>query len=67
MAEALRSGKIGVMDYMNIQNITADTEMRGAIGDMTGKKENDGENKGGHPSGRTHLCHHCRFDLAVFQ
>ena len=32
MAVALKSGNIGVMDYMNIQNITADTEMRGSIG-----------------------------------
>ncbi|MCU7736830.1 flotillin-like protein FloA [Priestia megaterium] len=32
MAEALRSGNIGVMDYMNIQNLTADTDMRDSIG-----------------------------------
>jgi uncharacterized protein YqfA (UPF0365 family) len=31
MAEALKSGNIGVMDYMNIQNITADTDMRDSI------------------------------------
>lgn len=31
MAEALKNGKISVMDYMNIQNITADTEMRDSI------------------------------------
>ncbi|MBD3109730.1 flotillin-like protein FloA [Bacillus sp. AGMB 02131] len=31
MAEALKNGNIGVMDYMNIQNITADTEMRDSI------------------------------------
>lgn len=36
MAEALRSGKIGVMDYMNLKNIEADTQMRGSIG-----KQND--------------------------
>lgn len=34
MAEALRSGKIGVMDYMNLQNIKADTEMRNNISQM---------------------------------
>lgn len=34
MAEALRSGKIGVMDYMNMQNIMADTDMRDAISKM---------------------------------
>lgn len=32
MAEALRSGKIGVMDYMNLKNIEADTHMRSSIG-----------------------------------
>ncbi len=39
MAEALKNGKIGVMDYMNIQNITADTEMRDSI-----SKGTSGEN-----------------------
>src|SRR5690625_1846451 len=28
LAEALRSGKMGVMDYLNYQNINADTDMR---------------------------------------
>ncbi|MEN9307235.1 MAG: hypothetical protein RL173_1167 [Fibrobacterota bacterium] len=28
MAEALRSGKMGVMDYYNLKNLQADTEMR---------------------------------------
>jgi len=32
MAEALRSGKIGVMDYLNLKNVEADTEMRSSIG-----------------------------------
>lgn len=32
MAEALRGGKIGVMDYMNLKNIEADTSMRSSIG-----------------------------------
>src|SRR3954465_8474410 len=40
MAEALRGGNLGVMDYMNLQNITADTDMRDSIGRMTGPKEN---------------------------
>jgi uncharacterized protein YqfA (UPF0365 family) len=31
MAEALRSGRIGVMDYYQMKNVIADTEMRGAI------------------------------------
>ncbi|MED4016486.1 MULTISPECIES: flotillin-like protein FloA [Sutcliffiella] len=44
MAEALRSGNIGVMDYMNIQNITADTDMRDSIGKLTdNKSEEDGK------------------------
>mgnify|MGYP001453280849 FL=1 len=32
MAQALREGKIGVMDYYNLKNIVADTDMRDAIG-----------------------------------
>lgn len=32
MAAALREGKLGVMDYYNMRNIMADTEMRDAIG-----------------------------------
>ena len=32
MAEALKSGKLGVMDYYNMQNVMADTNMRNAIG-----------------------------------
>ncbi|MDI4646624.1 flotillin-like protein FloA [Cohnella sp. F6_2S_P_1] len=32
MAEALRGGKMGVMDYMNLKNLEADTQMRGSIG-----------------------------------
>ncbi|MEW9049580.1 MAG: flotillin-like protein FloA [Neobacillus sp.] len=41
MADALKTGNIGVMDYMNIKNITADTEMRGSIGKMTGEKKEE--------------------------
>jgi uncharacterized protein YqfA (UPF0365 family) len=41
MAEALKSGNIGVMDYMNFKNISADTDMRDPIGKMTGDKKND--------------------------
>ena len=33
MAEALRSGKLGVLDYYKMQNIQADTEMKKGIGD----------------------------------
>jgi uncharacterized protein YqfA (UPF0365 family) len=39
MAEALKGGNLGVMDYMNIQNITADTDMRDSIGKMSGSKD----------------------------
>lgn len=31
MAEAFRSGKLGIMDYQRIQNIQADTDMRKAL------------------------------------
>jgi uncharacterized protein YqfA (UPF0365 family) len=41
MAEALKSGNIGVMDYMNIKNISADTDMRGSIGKITGEKKDN--------------------------
>lgn len=32
MAQALREGKLGVMDYINMQNVQADTSMRDNIG-----------------------------------
>ncbi|MGX6442797.1 flotillin-like protein FloA [Neobacillus sp. K501] len=41
MSEALKSGNIGVMDYMNYKNIAADTDMRGSIGKITGEKKDD--------------------------
>ena len=31
IADALRSGKIGIMDFYNLRNLQADTEMRAAI------------------------------------
>lgn len=34
MARALREGHLGVMDYMNFNNIKADTDMRRSVGDM---------------------------------
>lgn len=34
MAEALRNGRLGVMDYYNLQNLQADTGMRESIGKM---------------------------------
>ncbi len=41
MSEALKSGNISVMEYMNYKNISADTEMRGSIGKMTGDKKDE--------------------------
>ncbi|BFT73384.1 flotillin-like protein FloA [Paenibacillus sp. P36] len=42
MSEALRSGKLGVMDYMNLKNIDADTQMRATLGKINdGKSEKD--------------------------
>ncbi|WP_019415870.1 flotillin-like protein FloA [Paenisporosarcina sp. TG20] len=38
MAEALRSGNIGVMDYMNYKNIQSDTSMRDSISKIGGDK-----------------------------
>ena len=42
MAVALREGKLGVMDYFNMQNILADTRMRENIA-QTGKVEGTSE------------------------
>ena len=42
MALALREGRIGVMDYYNMNNITADTQMREAIS-KAGPQANPGE------------------------
>ena len=42
MAEALRSGHLGVMDYYNLQNIKADTQMRAQI---SGVSENELDKK----------------------
>ena len=36
LADAFRAGNLGVMDYYRINNIKADTEMRGAIGANVG-------------------------------
>jgi len=44
MAEALRSGKIGVMDYMNLKNIEADTQMRGSLGKLGEGDQNGSQN-----------------------
>ncbi|WP_110927344.1 flotillin-like protein FloA [Bacillus massiliglaciei] len=39
MADALKSGNLGVMDYMNFQNINADTDMRDSISKMSDQKD----------------------------
>ncbi|TMN20999.1 UPF0365 family protein [Lentibacillus cibarius] len=44
LAEALRSGNMGVMDYMNYKNIDADTDMRDSIGNMTQDQNNEDDN-----------------------
>ena len=38
MAQALKEGKLGVMDYYNLKNVVADTEMRQSISEV-GKVE----------------------------
>jgi len=42
MSDALREGKIGVMDYYNLQNILADTQMRDALSKMGKGSEANG-------------------------
>lgn len=44
MAEALRQGKVGVMDYLNMQNIQADTQMRDSIS-KSGRNETINKDK----------------------
>ena len=39
MAAALREGKIGVMDYYNMQNIMSDTQMRLSLSKATQKDD----------------------------
>lgn len=46
MADALRAGKIGVMDYLNLQNIEADTEMRTSFGKMNEGDQGDSKDHG---------------------
>ena len=41
MAEALREGKLGVMDYYNMQNLQADTAMRKSISVMSDPTETE--------------------------
>ncbi len=49
MAEALRAGKLGVMDYYQMQNVMADTQMRDGIAkaaDPSAGASNDPQNLG---------------------
>jgi len=39
IAEALKIGKLGVMDYFNLKNISADTSMRESISEISKKEE----------------------------
>ncbi|KAF0153333.1 MAG: hypothetical protein FD143_410 [Ignavibacteria bacterium] len=39
IAEAFRNGRLGIMDYYNMRNVQADTEMRAAIAKPEDKKE----------------------------
>lgn len=41
LAEALRSGNMGVMDYMNYKNINADTDMRDSIGKISDDSDHE--------------------------
>ncbi|MEO8398247.1 MAG: flotillin-like protein FloA [Ignavibacteriaceae bacterium] len=41
MAEAFRSGNLGVMDYYNMKNIQSDTDMRNSISKPEKKKDSD--------------------------
>ncbi len=44
MAEALRTGKLGVMDYYQMKNVIADTEMRNGIATAANPKPADDNN-----------------------
>lgn len=41
MAEAFRSGNLGIMDYYKMENIKSDTEMRGSISKPKGKSSKE--------------------------
>jgi len=42
MAEALRQGKLGVMDYYNLQNLLSDTQMRNTLAGLGKQREEAG-------------------------
>ena len=41
MAEALKEGNLGVMDYFNLRNVAADTDMRDAISKATSEPDDE--------------------------
>ncbi len=41
MAEALKEGNLGVMDYYNLRNVAADTDMRDAISKATSESDDE--------------------------
>ncbi|GAQ25543.1 hypothetical protein TSYNTROOL_00850 [Tepidanaerobacter syntrophicus] len=43
LAEALRQGKLGVLDYYNMKNIIADTQMRDSISKLAPKTDDDSQ------------------------
>ena len=43
IAEAFRSGHLGVMDYYRLNNVKSDTEMRGSIGQSLGGADSGGQ------------------------
>ncbi|WP_413380131.1 flotillin-like protein FloA [Alkalihalobacillus sp. 1P02AB] len=45
LSEALRKGHMGVMDYMNYQNVMADTDMRDSISKATDDDSDDYKNQ----------------------
>ena len=45
LAEALRVGKLGVIDYYQLQNLQADTQMRENIGGPAPKSESGSDRK----------------------
>ncbi len=45
MAEAFRSGNMGIMDYMKFKNVEADTDMRSSISSPPSTKNDKGDQK----------------------
>ncbi|MFZ5642245.1 MAG: flotillin-like protein FloA [Bacillota bacterium] len=46
LSDALRDGKLGVMDYYNMQNLLADTRMREGIANVGGTEDRPGKQDG---------------------